>query len=209
MDSKLIPFVILGMDYCALLNIFIIKNDITTLKNVACIVNSTDQRFKISTGLSYKIEQKAGPQLRKTFTELKYCGLGEPRLTSGFDLCNNIIHVVGPHWHGGIFGERDYLYNCYKKSLLMASNNQIESIAYPAISTGWKKYPKELAAEVAFRTVISHQKSPRRLKKVIFCLNDDENFHVYQSMKSIIEAELKKWFTPSNLVQFSGAPISL
>jgi O-acetyl-ADP-ribose deacetylase len=190
------------MDYSAVLNITLIKKDITLLKGVSCIVNSTDQRLRMSTGLSSKIHQKAGSELLKECQKIRYCGLGESRLTPGYQLAPYIIHTVGPYWDGGGFSERDYLYNCYKKSLLLASNNSIQSIVFPSISTGRKKYPIDLAAEVAFRTVLSHQKSPRRLKKVIFCLNDLENFMAYKKVDKMINQELKIWFTPSNLMRF-------
>ena len=109
--------------------------------------------------------------------------MGEARITKGYNLtARNVIHTVGPIWHGGEHGENQYLFNCYKKSLLLSTHNGIKSIAFPNISTGIFGYPKELAAETAIAAVKQHQSSGRRLKEVIFCCFDDENFQLYDKL---------------------------
>jgi O-acetyl-ADP-ribose deacetylase len=65
---------------------------------------------------------------------------------------------------------------------LLATHHNIDSIAFPNISTGLFGYPKELAAETAIPAVKQHQSSGRKLKEVIFCRFDEENFRLYDGL---------------------------
>ena len=160
----------------------LIKGDITTL-DLDCIVNAANENLMPGGGVCGAIHQAAGKELAVECKRIGHCGVGEARITSGYDLkAKHVIHTVGPIWHGGKDGEDQYLFNCYKKSLLLSTHHGIESIAFPNISTGIYGYPKELAAETAIAAVKQHQSSGRRLKEVIFCCFDDENFQLYDGL---------------------------
>ena len=165
----------------------LIKGDITTL-DLDCIVNAANENLMPGGGVCGAIHEAAGKELALECKRIGNCGVGEARITKGYNLkAKHVIHTVGPIWHGGEHGENQYLFNCYKKSLLLATHHSIESIAFPNISTGIFGYPKELAAETAVTAVTQHQKSGRRLKEVIFCCFDKENFELYDRLIKDIE----------------------
>jgi O-acetyl-ADP-ribose deacetylase (regulator of RNase III) len=90
-----------------------------------------------------------------------------------------VIHTVGPVWHGGNNGEPELLASCYRKSLLLAEEAGLESIAFPNISTGVYGYPKEKAAEVAVTSVRETLKETPGIKRVVFVCFDGENYALY------------------------------
>ena len=160
----------------------LIKGDITTL-DLDCIVNAANEDLLPGGGVCGAIHQAAGKELALECKRIGHCGVGEARITNGYDLkAKHVIHTVGPIWHGGNDGENQYLFNCYKKSLLLSTHHSIESIAFPNISTGIFGYPKELAAETAVAAVKQHQISGRKIREVIFCCFDDENFELYKRL---------------------------
>ena len=160
----------------------LIKGNITTL-DVDCIVNAANEDLMPGGGVCGAIHQAAGKELALECKRIGHCGVGEARITSGYDLkAKHVIHTVGPIWHGGNDGENQYLFNCYKKTLLLSTHHGIESIAFPNISTGIFGYPKELAAETAIAAVKQHQISGRKIREVIFCCFDDENFELYKRL---------------------------
>ena len=157
----------------------LLQADITTL-DVDCIVNAANENLMPGGGVCGAIHQAAGKGLAQECKRIGHCGVGEARITKGYLLkAKHVIHTVGPVWHGGEHGEDQYLFNCYKKSLLLATHHNIESIAFPNVSTGIFGYPKELAAQTAIAAVKQHQNSGRSLKEVTFCCFDDENYQLY------------------------------
>jgi len=111
------------------------------------------------------------------------CLTGDAVITRAGELpAKYVIHTVGPVWRGGNKGEPELLASCYRKSLLLAQENKIESIAFPNISTGIFGYPKEKAAEVAINTVQETLKETPGIKKVIFVCFDKENYLLYQQL---------------------------
>ena len=172
--------------------IHLTKGDITSF-NIDCIVNAANESLTPGGGVCGAIHKVAGPELAQACQKIRHCGIGEARITKGYNLpASYVIHTVGPIWHGGSGGEQDYLLNCYKKSLLLATHHGISTIAFPNISTGIYGYPKQLAAETAIGVVKSHQKSDRRLINVIFCCFDEENYEIYKAIfnNSPISAEI-------------------
>ena len=122
----------------------LIKGDITTL-DVDCIVNAANEDLMPGGGVCGAIHEVAGNDLALECKRIGHCGVGEARITSGYNLkAKHVIHTVGPIWHGGEHGENQYLFNCYKKTLLLSNHHGIESIAFPNISTGIYGYPKRL-----------------------------------------------------------------
>ena len=160
----------------------LIKGDITEL-DLDCIVNAANETLIPGSGVCGVIHRAAGKELAIECKRIGHCGIGEARITKGYNLkARHVIHTVGPIWHGGKHGENQYLFNCYKKSLLLSTHHGIETIAFPNISTGIYGYPKELAAETAIAAVKQHQRSGRKLKEVTFCCYDEENYEIYNKL---------------------------
>ena len=81
-----------------------------------------------------------------------------------------MIHAVGPVWSGGGANEEELLASCYRSSLTLAAAHRLQSIAFPAISTGIYRFPVDLAARIAVGTVVSEiSADPRSLTRVVFC----------------------------------------
>ncbi|HEX6322819.1 MAG TPA: O-acetyl-ADP-ribose deacetylase [Vicinamibacterales bacterium] len=148
--------------------------DITTLK-VDAIVNAANTELAPGGGVCGAIHRAAGPELAAACARLAPCPTGEARITPGFGLpARYVIHAVGPVWHGGSHGEPELLASAYRASLAHARAKGLESIAFPAISTGVYGYPLAAAAAVAVATVRAEMANPGTLRDVLFaCFSQD------------------------------------
>ena len=147
----------------------VIEADIATLE-VDAIVNAANETLLGGGGVDGAIHRAAGPELLAECKSLGGCPTGEAKLTPGYNLpAKYVIHTVGPVWRGGSVNEKTLLANCYQHSLEIARDNDVNEIAFPAISTGAYRFPGELAAEIATRTVAIFLKQSEPPKKVIFC----------------------------------------
>ncbi len=160
------------------MSIRVIQADITTL-NVDAIVNAANRTLLGGGGVDGAIHRAAGPDLLKECRTLNGCGTGEAKITKGYDLtASHVIHTVGPVWHGGDKGEAELLRNAYSNSLKLAKENNISSMAFPAISTGIYGYPKDQAAKIAVETVREFLKDNDM--EVIFVTFGDEDEKLYR-----------------------------
>jgi len=147
----------------------IVEGDITTL-DVDAIVNAANKALLGGGGVDGAIHRAAGPELKQACAALRGCETGEVKITPGFRLkASYVIHTVGPVWGGGERGEDRLLADCYRNSVLLASERGLASIAYPAISTGAYGFPPERAALIALRTVAAALREATAMERIVFC----------------------------------------
>jgi O-acetyl-ADP-ribose deacetylase (regulator of RNase III) len=154
------------------------QGDITTLA-VDAIVNAANQSLLGGGGVDGAIHRAAGPQLLEMCRTLGGCPTGEARITKGYNLpARFVVHTVGPVYSGKPEDSR-LLTNCYANSLKLAVENNVKSIAFPAISCGVYGYPVEDACKIAVDTTVDFLKSNPGLEKTVFILFSDGDRDVY------------------------------
>lgn len=157
----------------------ILQVDITTLQ-VDAIVNAANHSLLGGGGVDGAIHRAAGPELKQYNKTLGGCPTGEARLSPGFNLpARYVISTVGPVWYGGDRGEAGLLENAYRNVFQLALQNDLRSIAFPAISTGVYAYPKEQAARIALGVM---QEFENRFTRIIAACHSKEDVKIYQAV---------------------------
>ena len=153
--------------------------DITTL-DVDAIVNAANSSLAPGGGVCGAIHRAAGPELAQACVEVGPCPTGEARITPGFKLpARFVIHAVGPVWRGGSHGEAGQLASAYRSAMALATAEGLESIAFPAISTGIYGYPLDKATSIAAREVHAALDGPGSVERVVFACFDQRTLDAY------------------------------
>jgi O-acetyl-ADP-ribose deacetylase (regulator of RNase III) len=156
----------------------VVQGDITRMA-VDAIVNAANRSLLGGGGVDGAIHHAAGPDLLAACRSLKGCATGDAKMTAGYHLpARYVIHTVGPVWHGGLKHEEELLQSCYRRSLAIAVESGLKSVAFPNISTGVYGFPKEKAAAIAIDTVKVFLQTYSNIE-VIFCCFDKENYQLY------------------------------
>ncbi|MFD1987786.1 O-acetyl-ADP-ribose deacetylase [Mesorhizobium newzealandense] len=154
--------------------------DITKLA-VDAIVNAANTSLLGGGGVDGAIHRAAGRELEFECRMLNGCKVGEAKITKGYNLpARHIIHTVGPVWQGGSKGEAELLASCYTSSLELAAGNDCRTVAFPAISTGVYRYPKDEATQIAVDTVNRFIEGKNLPETVVFCCFDEQMAELYR-----------------------------
>ena len=157
----------------------VIQGDITTL-DVDAIVNAANRSLLGGGGVDGAIHRAAGPGLLEECRTLGGCPTGEARITGGYNLAaRHVIHTVGPVYSGKP-RDRTLLTGCYQNSLQLAADNNLTSVAFPAISCGVYGYPIEEACKIAVDTSCRFLKANPSITRVIFMLFSPGDLKVYE-----------------------------
>ena len=159
-----------------------VRGDITSQGDVAVIVNAANAQLRSGGGVAGAIHRAAGPGLEGEARPLAPISPGEAVITGGHNLPNQyVIHTLGPVY-GQDRPEDELLADCYRNSLALAEENELDSIAFPAISTGVFGYPVEEAARVALGTVVEEAQRLEHVRLIRFVLFGEKDLEVHEKV---------------------------
>jgi O-acetyl-ADP-ribose deacetylase (regulator of RNase III) len=160
----------------------LLRGDITKLA-LDAIVNAANTTLLGGGGVDGAIHRAAGPELLAECKTLGGCRSGEAKITRGYSLpARFVVHTVGPVWSGGNRGEPETLANCYRNSLRIAVENDVSTIAFPAISCGAYRYPIADAARIAVETTRDFLRENDLIAEVTFVVSTDEIESAYKQL---------------------------
>jgi O-acetyl-ADP-ribose deacetylase (regulator of RNase III) len=164
----------------------ILQGDITEMDTTA-IVNAANDRLILGAGVAGAIKAKGGPDIQKECNELGGTYVGGAVVTTGGNLkADYVIHAVGPRMGEG--NEDQKLADAVRNSLTRADEKNMQSVAFPAISTGIFGFPMERAADIMIKTAAEYlENHPTTLQKVLFCLYGQEAYDIFaQAFKRLL-----------------------
>ncbi len=166
----------------------LLEGDITEQETDA-IVNAANRSLLGGGGVDGAIHRAAGPRLLAECRTLGGCETGDAKITKGYNLkAGHVIHTVGPIYHSAGKKAPELLASCYRRSLEVASENKLKSVAFPSISTGAYGYPIEEAAPIALKTVAEYLNSHSDIQLVRFVLFGQEAYRAYEkALKDLLK----------------------
>ena len=164
----------------------ILRQDITKMK-VDAIVNTTNEEMIGYSGVDLAVHTTAGPELDAECEALAPLGLGQAKISGGYNLpCKYVIHTSGPIWRGGLLGESIILRSCYMESLKLAVKHKCRSVAFPLISAGVYQYPKDQVLKFAIQTITEFLFDHELM--VYICVFDRDSYSFSQKLFNEITA---------------------
>jgi len=158
-----------------------VQGNIAEQPDFDAVVNAANAQLRTGGGVAGVIHGAAGPELAKACRSLAPIRPGQAVITAAFGLPNrHVIHCLGPVY-GRDRPEEQLLADCYRNALRVAEQNGLESIAFPAISTGAFGYPLEDAAAVALATVVEEAKKLRRVRRIRFVLHSEPDLEAHEA----------------------------
>jgi len=160
----------------------VVHGDIT-VEHVDAIVTAANESLLGGGGVDGAIHRAAGPRLAQAGGAIGPCEPGDAMATPAFDLdppVRHVVHTVGPIWEGGQHGEAELLASCYRRSLEVADELDVRSIAFPAIATGVYGFPADQAARIAMATIRSTPTRVERIRLVAF--DEDTRRHLQTAL---------------------------
>jgi len=167
----------------------LLQGDITKIQ-VDAIVNAANTSLLGGGGVDGAIHRAGGPEILEECKKIRSrqggCSVGAAVITTAGNLpAKYVIHTVGPVWNGGKSKEQELLASAYRSSLQLATEHGVHTIAFPNISTGIYRFPKQRAAEIAMATVREFLGANSGIEKVIFVCFDLENLEIYKKLLTI------------------------
>jgi len=158
----------------------VLNGDITRVE-VDVVVNAANSSLMGGGGVDGAIHRAGGPAIlaecKKIVDKQGRCKTGEAVITTAGNLpAKYVIHTVGPVWNGGNDNEREKLANCYLNSLKLAVQHGCKTIAFPNISTGVYRFPKEEAATISIQAIKNFLSKDESIDMVLIVCFDDENY---------------------------------
>jgi O-acetyl-ADP-ribose deacetylase (regulator of RNase III) len=156
------------------------RGDIAGQGDIDAVVNAANAQLSGGGGVDGALNRAAGPELKKASQPLGPIAPGEAVITSAFNLPNKyVIHCLGPVY-GQDEPEDELLTNCYKNALKLAEEHEVETIAFPSISTGAFGYPVNEAAQIALSTLKDEAENLSSLKKIRIVLWGKDAMETHQ-----------------------------
>jgi len=165
----------------------LVRGNIANQPDIIAIVNAANAELRMGGGVAGAIHRAAGAGLEEECRKFAPIKPGEAVITSAHKLPNKyVIHCLGPVY-GVDKPEEKLLADCYRNALKLADQHQIDSIAFPSISTGYFGYPTEEAAKIAFKTILDTIPELKYVKKIRFILYTEKDLAIHERIFSKLQ----------------------
>ena len=165
----------------------LIEGDVTK-QEVDAIINAASTDLAPGGGVCKAIHAAAGPMLAQECFTLGGANTGEAKITKGYDLpAEWVIHTPGPQWRGGDHGERELLASSYRRSLELAGEKNLKTIAFPSISTGIFGFPIDEAAPIALKVAKEFLVENPDFELVRFVLKGEKDYNHFLEALKVME----------------------
>lgn len=162
--------------------IVLTRQNITHMR-VDAIVNAANSSLLGGGGVDGAIHAAAGPELLAECRTLGGCPAGQSKITRGYRLPSKwVIHTVGPYWRGGEHDEDATLASCYRTALALATERDLATIAFPAVSCGAFGFPISRACRIALTTIRAALAAAARPEQVMLVAFDSQVHDTYAAL---------------------------